>query len=217
MIECVTLENNHYFPGNPLCGQHKLRHASIIERQGWGVPTVRGMEYDSYDNPATYYLIKRNKVGDVVGSSRLYPTDRPYMLQEIFPHLVTKIDMPRDSTVWEGSRFCVEASLPPLERRRITQEIVVGHLEFALANKIKNIVGVMYPVYWKNICFNSGWNVEWLGDVHKSDEGRNIIAGYLTVSQAVLDHVREVTGIFEEVLSYGETPALNSVAAQRRR
>lgn len=213
MIECVTLENNHLFTGNPLYEQHKLRFSSIIKRQGWKVPVVRGMEYDSYDNPAAYYLVRRNLKGQAVGVSRLCPTDRPYMLREVFPHLVNKIEMPCDPDVWEGSRFCVDDSLPQAERKRIIQEITIAYLEFALTRGIKSIVGVMYPIYWKNICINSGWNVEWIGDVQRSEEGYKIIAGRLHVSQAVLDHVRKVTGIKKSVLNWGQSTNHKSIAA----
>lgn len=213
MIECVTLANSHYFAGNPICEQHRLRYGSIIERQRWDVPTINGMEYDTYDNPAAYYLIKRNAQGQAVGSSRLYPTDRPYMLKETFPHLITKTEIPEDISVWEGSRFCIDSSLHPLERKRITQEIVIGYLEFALKNNIKSIIGVMYPVYWKNIFIKSGWDVEWLGDVHRSNEGYKIIAGNLRVSPSVLNHVRRTTGINQPVLFYGNDYIDNVAAA----
>lgn len=80
MVECINTENNHLYFGNALCAQHKLRFESIIQRQKWDVPFIRNMEYDTYDNPAAYYLIKRDTQGNAVGVSRLYPTDRPYML-----------------------------------------------------------------------------------------------------------------------------------------
>ena len=212
MIECVTLENSHLFGGNPILEQHKLRYQSIIKRQNWDVPTIRGMEYDAYDNPAAYYLIKRDGTGKAIGSSRLYPTDRPYMLQEAFSHLAYET-LPKAATVWEGSRFCVDASLPPAARRRVMQEIVIGYLEFALANGIEAIVGVMFPVYWKNVFTKAGWEVTWLGDVHKSDEGHKIVAGYLPVSAQVLAKVRETTGIYEPILSFGMQPeAIRAVA-----
>ncbi|MGE3248172.1 MAG: acyl-homoserine-lactone synthase [Beijerinckiaceae bacterium] len=203
MIECVTLETSHHFTGNPISAQHKLRFESIIKRQNWDVPTVRDLEFDAYDNPAAYYLVKRNGNCEAVASSRLYPTERPYMLQQSFSHLVTKREMPSDPCVWEGSRFCIKASLEPEERRQLARELVVGYLEFALHHRIESIIGVMYPVYWKNLFIKSGWDVEWLGDVHRSDEGHKIIAGDLKVSQAVLDHVRAITGIHHPVLDLG--------------
>lgn len=205
MIECVTLENNHNFSGNPLCSQHRLRYESITKRQNWDVPSVRSMEYDSYDNPVAHYLVRRDPTGKAVGVSRLYPTDRLYMLEEHFSHLVTKKPLPKDENIWETTRFCVDATLSPEERKKILHELVVSHLEFALSRGIKNIVAVTYPVFWKNIFINSGWNVEWLGDVHKSEEGFKIVAGNLTISEDILAHVRHVTGIDTPILDFGDT------------
>ncbi|MGH1376251.1 MAG: acyl-homoserine-lactone synthase [Alphaproteobacteria bacterium] len=204
MIECVTLENSHKFSGNPLYSQHRLRYESIIKRQNWDVPYVRHMEYDSYDNPVAYYLVKRNVTGQAIGVSRLYPTTRPYMLEEHFPYLITKTDIPKDIETWETTRFCVDSTLDTAERKRVLHELVVSHLEFALKMNIKNIIAVTYPVFWKNIFISSGWNVEWLGDVHKSDEGFKIIAGRLAVSEEVLTHVRHITGIDQPILNFGE-------------
>lgn len=204
MIDCVTLSTNHCFSYNPIYRQHQFRFQSIIQRQGWEVPTIDDMEYDAYDNPAAYYLIRRDDQGSVVGVSRLYPTDRPYMLEQSFAHLVSKVEMPHSLNVWEGSRFCVEKSLSPEVRKRIIQEIVVGYLEFALEKNIKSIIGVMYPPYWRNIFVNSGWPVEWIGEIHKTNEGYKIIAGNLPVSQEVLSNVRRITGIHDSILNYGD-------------
>lgn len=205
MIECVTLENCHNFTGNPIAEQHKLRFQTNIIRQGWGIPTVRGMEYDQYDNPAAFYFVKRSASGEVTGCSRLYPTDRPYMLQDSFSHMVTKMSLPSDKAVWEGSRFCVSKELETIERKRVAQELVLAYLEFAIEYQVESIIGLMFPVYWKNLFVKNGWDVEWLGDIHRSEEGHKIVAGDLRVSQAVLDNVREVTGITQKVLSFGKS------------
>ncbi len=205
MIECVNLENNHLYSGNPLCAQHKLRFQSIIKRQKWDVPYIKNMEYDSYDNPAAQYLVKRNLNGEAVGVSRLCSTERPYMLEEHFPYLITKKPLPKSNAIWETTRFCVAAHLPPRERKSVLHRLVVAHLEFALQNNIEQIVAVTYPVFWKNIFINSGWNAEWLGDVHKSAEGFKMIAGALKVSEKTLRNVRNVTGIHHEVLNFKTT------------
>jgi N-acyl-L-homoserine lactone synthetase len=204
MLNCVSISTNHFFAGNPIYEQHRLRYECIVQRQSWNVPVIRNMEYDQYDNPAAHYLVWRDKDGKARGSSRLYPTDRPYMLEEIFPHLVSKIEIPKSTKVWEGSRFCVDAGLDPQMRKRIVQEVVVGYLEFGLAQGITNIIGVMYPAYYRNIFIGNGWDVEWIGEASKSEEGHKIIAGSLTISEAVLKKVREKTGIHETVLNYGE-------------
>lgn len=210
MVECVNIENNHLYSGNPLHAQHKLRFQSIIQRQDWKVPHIRNMEYDTYDNPAAHYLVKRDYKGEAIGVSRLCPTDRPYMLEEHFSHLVTKKPLPKNPEIWETTRFCVDSTLPPNERKNIMHRLVIAHLEFALEKKIKKIVAVTYPVFWKNIFINSGWNAEWLGDVQKSDEGFKIIAGSLNVSEKILNRVRDVTNIHERVLSYGNIEFLET-------
>ena len=204
MIDCISISTSHLFSGNPIYEQHRLRHECIVQRQSWKVPTIRNMEYDQYDNPAAFYLVWRDRDGKARGSSRLYPTDRPYMLQEIFPHLVSFEPVPKGQEIWEGSRFCVDANLAPELRKRIVQELIIGYLEFGLAQRIKRIVGVMYPAYCRNIFIRNGWDVEWLGDACRSEEGHKIIAGSLTISEAVLRKVRAKTGIYESVLSYGE-------------
>ncbi len=209
MIECVNVENSHLYTGNPLCEQHKLRFQSIIKRQKWDVPYIKNMEYDKYDNPAAHYLIKRNHNGNAIGVSRLYPTERPYMLEEHFPYLITKRPIPKNSSIWETTRFCVDSSLPPKERKSVLHQLVIAHLEFALQKNIEQIVAVTYPVFWRNIFINSGWNVEWLGDVHKSAEGFKMIAGSLKVSERTLNHVRNITKIHHEILNFENAETTN--------
>lgn len=212
MIDCVTLSNCHLFDGNPIYEHHKLRYNSIIERQGWNVPTVRDMEYDQYDNPAAYYLVWRDEFGITRGTSRLYPTDRPYMLQEVFSNLVTKASLPCSPKIWEGSRFCVDSSLAPEQRRRIIQEIVIGYLEFAERFGIEQIVGVMYPIYWNNIFNKSGWPVQFMGDIQRSPEGHKIISGTLPITSETLKTVREITGIHHQITNFGDTLPLRKAA-----
>ena len=150
-IECVTVENNHLYAGNPLAGQHHLRYEAIIGRQDWPVPCIKCMEYDQYDNPATTYLVWRDNQMIVRAVSRLYPTDRPFMLQECFSHMVSYHEMPSGSDVLEGSRFCIDKNMAVDLRQRILQELLIAYFDYALSNNITRIIGVMYPIYWKNI------------------------------------------------------------------
>jgi len=212
MIECVHIGNNHLFHGNPLYEQHRLRHDCIVTRQAWKVPAVDGMEYDQYDNPATRYLVWRDRSGRARGASRMYPTNRPYMLQEVFPHLVENGPLPSRPDIWEGSRFCIDSTLAPEKRKRIAQELVLSYLEFALDHGITEIVGVMCPAYCRSLFIRHGWKIDWLGQVNRSTEGFKIVAGSLPVSRAILRKVREMTGIYEPVLGYGEFEELRHAA-----
>lgn len=199
MIECINIRNNHLFLNNPLASQHELRFKSIVVRQGWEVPSYKNLEYDTYDNPATTYLVWRDYNKVVRGVSRLYPTDRPYMLQEVFSHLVKDQKLPSSEHVWEGSRFCVDESLPPEIRQQIIKELVVSYLEFGLDNNIESFIGLMYPAYWRNIFTKSGWDIEWLGEAEKLDDGKRVRAGKVLVTPETLAKVRETTGIFQNV------------------
>lgn len=212
MIECVTMESNHQFIGNPVAAQHKLRYRSIIARQNWEVPTIRDMEYDGYDNPATTYLVYRDDAGEALGVCRLYPTDRPYMLEQVFSHLVSDIELPHNTKVWEASRFCVDERAPLELRRKIIQEIVVGYLEYGLDQGIDRYIGIMYPAYWRNIFTKSGWNIDWIGDEKKLESGHAIRAGWVEVSQSNLAKVRSTTGIHNRVISYGQAGRVTKAA-----
>lgn len=203
VIECVTLETNHLFYGNPIAEQSKLRYRSIIERQGWEVPQFKDMEYDSYDNPATIYLVWRNDEGLCQGVSRLYPTDRPFMLSEAFPYMVDDIKKISQYDIWEGSRFCIDKNAPLNIRKQIANEIIQAYLECGLNAGIQKIVGVMFPVYWKNLFENNGWKPNWIGEATKSSEGKTIRAAELEVSEEVLEKVKEHTGIKRSIVTYG--------------
>ncbi|MDX2073939.1 MAG: acyl-homoserine-lactone synthase [Alphaproteobacteria bacterium] len=204
MIDCFNIRTCHLFPSNVLASQFRLRYRSNIERQSWDVPYWEELEYDTYDNPATTYFTWRDEQDVVRGCARLYPTDRPYMLLEAFSDLVTQWTLPTsDPTVWEGSRLCVDKTLPPETRKRIIHELALGYLEFAIKRNITRIIGVMLPAYWRGVYVNSGWDPEWYGDVTKLPNGDRVRAGGLPVSQAVLDNVRRTTGIYEDVLYFG--------------
>ncbi len=52
--------------GETWISHHRLRHRLFVERQGWEIPTYRGMEYDEFDTPAAQYLLW---VDDIITSS----------------------------------------------------------------------------------------------------------------------------------------------------
>lgn len=212
MIEFVTLDNINQFSGNPLSAQHKLRYRSIIERQKWNVPNYCGMEFDQYDNPAAKYLVFRDENFVARGVSRFYPTTLPYMLEQLFSHFVTVRDIPKSPYIWEGSRFCIDQTLPPDIRKHIAREIVVAYLEIALRYDIEAIVGLMYPAYWRSLFISAGWDIQYLGDIKLLEDGNKARAAWLPVSEAVLEKVRTTTGLYATVVNLGNLN-VESIAA----
>ena len=200
MLHCVTIDTIHHFSGNLVAAQARLRHTSIVQRQAWDMPTTRGMEFDQYDNLASIYLVWADKRGVAHGVSRLYPTTLPYMLEQVFGDLVTKHPLPKSETSLEGSRFCINKDLPREERKRIAAEIVLGYLEYGLAQNIKEIIGVMFPIYWRNLFEMNGWPISPLGPVMRLPDGHKVMAGGVTISAENLANVRRVTGITSSVL-----------------
>ena len=47
----------------------------------------------------------QNEDGEVIGTARLLPTTRPYLLAEVFPQLLNGAPAPDAPEVWELSRF----------------------------------------------------------------------------------------------------------------
>lgn len=198
MIDCFDMSTAHLF-GDALAAQFRLRHRVFIERESYEVPTWQGMEYDQYDTPATRYLVWRDDDGEARGVARLAPTDRPYMLKEVWPDMVTAIPLPQSTTVWEGTRFGVDKTLDPQLRRQVVRELVAGYLEFGLSAGIRQIIGVMPTLIWRAVFTSGGWPVEFLGPMRRLG-GDKCIAGLLTVSPDVLARVRDRNGLIGPVI-----------------
>lgn len=136
-IDIVTWGNAHLF-GDALAQSYQVRHRAFIEKQNWDVPHCYGMEYDTYDTPAAVYLLARNEFGAVLGLTRLIPTQRPYMLDEIWPNMLGKRVGVHAQDVWEATRFAVDPILDAEQRQGVALAITLACLEFGLANDIKS-------------------------------------------------------------------------------
>jgi len=210
MIEEITYENIHLY-GSILPEIHRLRHECFVKRQNYDVPSYKGMEYDNYDTPATVYLVWRGNDGKVHGLSRLSPTDRPYMIKDIWPYMITKIPMPNSDKIIESTRFCVRDSLDRKLRKRIIAELVCAGLEYSLKNNITDNIGVMPPLIWKFVFINSGWPIEYIGDVVQLDDGAKVVAARMPVNIENLNNVYEVNGFNNPVLSTADNNNLYEV------
>lgn len=199
MIYCVNYRTMKHF-GHAYVSQFHLRYHLLVDHQYWNLSRYQGMEYDQYDTPAATYLTWQDETGTVRGSVRTVPTDRPYMIQEVWPDTIEKGPLPQSLSVWEASRFCVDKSLPYEQRQRVKHELVCAFLEFGLKNDIQQMIGVMPPKLWKSVFIDSGWDIEFLGKEKLLDNGDIIVAGCMPISLKVLENVRKVTKISGPVL-----------------
>ena len=81
------------------------RYKVFVETLGWALPSKDGTETDQFDHDDTYYVIAHDNRGRINGCARLLPTDREYLLGEVFPQLMAGQAPPRSHEVWELSRF----------------------------------------------------------------------------------------------------------------
>jgi len=88
-----------------MVGLARFRHRVFVEMLGWQLQTRDGLELDQFDRQDTVYVAARDACGDVVGTARLLPTTKPYLLRELFPQLLHGQALPTTHEVWELSRF----------------------------------------------------------------------------------------------------------------
>jgi acyl homoserine lactone synthase len=93
------------FSADVLFDMARYRHEVFVEKLGWKLHTRGRLELDEFDRKDTVYLIARDPNGQVVGTSRLLPTHRPYLLASVFPQLLGGNPAPCSPNVWELSRF----------------------------------------------------------------------------------------------------------------
>lgn len=81
------------------------RHKVFIETLGWDLKTQNNEELDQFDREDTLYVVARDDQQRVNGCARLLPSDRPYLLGDVFPQLMNGLPIPCSPDVWELSRF----------------------------------------------------------------------------------------------------------------
>lgn len=141
MIDVITWATTHEY-GDALASQARLRHRMFIECRNVQHASFGGLEYDRFDTPAAVYLLWRDGDGVTRGMTRLLRTTTPYMLQTLWPTLVEGGNLPSSPGVWEGTRLCVDISLPREMRQRILAEILCGVTEYLHARGAERLLAV---------------------------------------------------------------------------
>lgn len=211
MIIATSLEHAHHY-GDIIPSIYRLRYQAFISRQSYEVPTYKDMEYDAYDTPATVYLAWRDEYNIVRGCTRLSPTDRPYMIKDVWPQSVQNIPLPTSSDIWEASRFCIDKTMPIHLRKRIHGELLCAFQEYCLTHNIQWMIGVMTNPIWHRVFIQNGWPVEYLGDPLVLDARQSIITGKMPISENILQCLKDRFNIEESVLPIDNVNNLQQVA-----
>lgn len=122
----------------------EYRHKIFIERLGWSLPVENGRESDQFDDPDTLYVIAREPSGAICGCARLLPTTKPYLLSEVFPHLLGGAPVPNTPDVWELSRFAAAttSSNSPVDPASNTRNLLAAAVKSAAEHGAKRLITV---------------------------------------------------------------------------
>ena len=126
----------------------RYRHRVFVETLGWNLRCADGLELDQFDRPDTMYVIAR-RGESVVGTARLLPTSRPYLLGDVFPQLMGSLPIPEAEDVWELSRFTAvdfDAVVGVHGREQFSSSVAVSllrsALEVASSSGVKRLITV---------------------------------------------------------------------------
>jgi len=185
-----------------LTEMHRLRYRVFKERLNWDVTVSGDLEIDEYDALNPIYLLHCNSAGRVEGGVRFLPTTGPNMLRNSFPALLGPNPAPQSPRIWESSRFSldIDAALQKTASglSQATLELIAGMLEFGVQRDLTDIVTVT-DVRIERILRRA--SVPWRRLHEPQRIGNSIaVAGLAKVSQEVVDHVKELGGLYGPVL-----------------
>jgi acyl-homoserine lactone synthase len=204
MIHVISAANHHLYE-DVLEEHFRIRHDIFVEERQWETlrkPDKR--EVDSFDNEDTIYLLALEG-RRVIGGHRLYPTTKPSMMSEIFPHLAEVRGCPSDPLVWEWSRYFI------VRNRRdgnLNLRLMAAVQEFCLAEGIAKISAIM-ETWWLPRFQEAGFVVTPLG-LPALVENAWTMAALIDVSRETLRAINERTGLSSVIQRQG--PHLDAVA-----
>lgn len=138
------------------------RYRVFVEKLGWQLECDEGRELDQFDRQDTVYVVGEDEAGEVVGTARLLPTSRPYLLGEVFPQLMGGAPVPRSPAIWELSRFAAvdfNGSIPgPLGQfsSHLTLELLRATAAVASAHGAQRLITVS-PLGIERLLRNTGF------------------------------------------------------------
>ncbi len=141
----------------------EARKRVFIDLLKWDLPVIADrFEIDHFDDPHATYLIVGDPMGRHLASARLLPTTRPALLDGLFPNLVDGVP-PSGPDIFEITRFCLSPGVGARQRRIARDTLLVGLVEFALANGIRSYTGVAEADWFAQI-MTFGWDCRALGE-----------------------------------------------------
>jgi acyl-homoserine lactone synthase len=213
MIHIVSASNRHLYEAQ-LEELFRLRYEIFVKERGWkDLERPDEREVDDYDNLDTVYFIALD--GErIVGGHRLYPTTKPTMLGDVFPHLAAVRGLPEDAGIWEWSRYFV---VKDKRDGQLNLALLAAVQELCLDEGITEISAVM-ETWWLPRFQQAGFTVRPLG-LPALVHGEWTMAALIEISRDTLEYVKETADIHESVLVHHgpQRPLVDRTLAMYRR
>jgi acyl-homoserine lactone synthase len=194
MIHIITASNRHLYEAR-LEELFRLRHDIFVGERRWtALERPDGREIDDYDNADSVYFVAIED-DRIVGGHRLYPTTKPTMLGDVFPHLAAVRGVPEDEAIWEWSRYFV---VKDKRDGKVNLALLAAVQELCLEEGIVEISAVM-ETWWLPRFQQAGFTVRPLG-LPALVNNEWTMAGIIEISADTLAQLKESAGIRGPVL-----------------
>jgi N-acyl-L-homoserine lactone synthetase len=165
----------------------QYRHKIFIDRLGWTLPVDEGLERDQFDHTETIYVVTREADGTICGCARLLPTTEPYLLSEVFRHLLDGKPVPKSRDIWELSRFAA-ASINPdstIDTALNTRALLAEAVRTAAAQGAKRLITVS-PLGIERLLQRMGVHAHRAGPPMFA-EGKPVFACWIEIDEQTLN------------------------------
>jgi N-acyl-L-homoserine lactone synthetase len=145
-----------------LAAMFRDRKTVFVDQLGWKLSVLDGLEQDGFDRSGAEYLILRDPgSADHLGSLRLLRTDRPHILDTLFPELCEG-PIPKGPAVREISRLCLSPRFPRAFAADYRAHLATALVEFALLRGVCTYTGVVTAAGLPPL-LSRGWACQPLG------------------------------------------------------
>ncbi len=185
----------------------RFRHRCFVEELGWEeLRRPDGRERDAFDTPETIHMVLMSE-SDIVGYSRLLPTDRPHLLSEVFPNLAAKGPRPRGPRIFEWGRCAAMRGKHETLAISYSDLLMTAVLEYFVSTAVeKLVIEAQFPVI--AMLRRRGYPLTVLGEPIRH-AGHDIFAAIAYPSAELLRRHRQRhrigTSLLQSVIGEGES------------
>jgi N-acyl-L-homoserine lactone synthetase len=161
MLNYVNASNASKYK-SAIDGMFRDRKRVFVDILKWDIPVFGSYECDQFDNEdAEYFIITDPSNGRHQASMRVLRTDRPHILDSLFP-MLCEGNVPSGPQYRELTRLCLSPVLRARERLQVRNRLFTSLVEYALMTGIEGYTGVA-AMNWYQQLLLLGWRCTPLG------------------------------------------------------